>query len=144
MIDIKNKKDCCGCHACGDVCHAQAITFHTDHEGFWYPEVDKEKCTDCHLCEKICPMINIDKLKHNDLSEPKVFGGYNKDIVIRFDSTSGGVFTLLAQAMYKQKGYVSGAIYTDDLKVFNFISNDKKDLKRLRSSKYVQSNAEGL
>ena len=144
MIDIKNKKDCCGCHACGDVCHAQAITFHTDHEGFWYPEVDKEKCTDCHLCEKICPMINIDKLKHNDLSEPKVFGGYNKDIVIRFDSTSGGIFTLLAQAMYKQKGYVSGAIYTDDLKVFNFISNDKKDLKRLRSSKYVQSNAEGL
>lgn len=72
MIDIKNKKDCCGCHACGDVCHAQAITFHTDHEGFWYPEVDKEKCTDCHLCEKICPMINIDKLKHNDLAEPKV------------------------------------------------------------------------
>lgn len=52
MIDIKNKKDCCGCHACGDVCHAQAITFRTDHEGFWYPEVDKEKCTDCHLCEK--------------------------------------------------------------------------------------------
>lgn len=46
--------------------------------------------------------------------------------------------------MYKQKGYVSGAIYTDDFKVFNFISNDKKDLKRLRSSKYVQSNAEGL
>lgn len=27
MIDIKNKKDCCGCHACGDVCHAQAISF---------------------------------------------------------------------------------------------------------------------
>ena len=43
MIDIKNKKDCCGCHACGDVCHAQAISFHNDHEGFWYPVVDKDK-----------------------------------------------------------------------------------------------------
>lgn len=144
MIEIENKTDCCGCQACGDICHAEAISFHSDHEGFWYPEVDRNKCTDCHLCEKICPVLNIDALKHHNKSAPKVFGGYNKDIVIRFDSTSGGVFSLLAQAMYKQKGYVSGAIYTDDFKVVNFISDDKKDLRRLRSSKYVQSNAEGL
>ena len=144
MIEIENKTDCCGCQACGDICHAEAISFHPDHEGFLYPEVDRNKCTDCHLCEKICPVLNIDALKHHNKSAPKVFGGYNKDIVIRFDSTSGGVFSLLAQAMYKQKGYVSGAIYTDDFKVVNFISDDKKDLRRLRSSKYVQSNAEGL
>lgn len=144
MIEIENKTDCCGCQACGDICHAEAISFHSDHEGFWYPEVDRNKCTDCHLCEKICPVLNIDALKHHNKSAPKVFGGYNKDIVIRFDSTSGGLFSLLAQAMYKQKGYVSGAIYTDDFKVVNFISDDKKDLRRLRSSKYVQSNAEGL
>lgn len=144
MIEVKNKIDCCGCQACGDVCHAGAISFHSDNEGFWYPEVDKDKCTDCHLCEKICPVLNIDALKHHNESAPKVFGGYNKDIVIRFDSTSGGVFSLLAQAMYKQKGYVSGAIYTDEFNVVNFISDDKKDLKRLRSSKYVQSNADGL
>lgn len=144
MIEIKDKKDCCGCNACGDVCHADAITFQADNEGFWYPVVNKTKCTDCHLCEKICPMINIDRLKHNDWEEPKVFGGYNKDIVIRYDSTSGGIFSILAQAMYKQKGYVGGAVYTDDFKVVNFVSNDKKDLKRLRSSKYVESNAEGL
>lgn len=144
MIEIENKTDCCGCQACGDICHADAISFHSDHEGFWYPEVDRNKCTDCHLCEKICPVLNIDALKYRNKSAPKVFGGYNKDIVIRFDSTSGGVFSLLAQAMYKQKGFVSGAIYTDDFKVVNFISDDKKDLRRLRSSKYVQSNAEGL
>ncbi len=144
MIEIKDKKDCCGCHACGDACHAGAITFQEDYEGFWYPVVDKDKCTDCRLCEKICPVLNINDLKHRDQAEPKIYGGYNKDIVIRFDSTSGGVFTLLAQAMYKQKGYVSGAVYTEKFKVFNFVSNDKKDLKRLRSSKYVQSNAEGL
>lgn len=144
MIDIKNKKDCCGCNACGDVCHTKAITFHDDNEGFWYPVVDKVKCTDCHLCERICPMINVEEIKKSNLQEPIVYGGYNKDIVIRFDSTSGGVFSLLSQAMYKQKGYVSGAIYTDDFKVVNFISNDKNDLRRLRSSKYVESNAEGI
>ena len=42
----------------GDVCIHQAIKFHIDVEGFWYPEVDKDKCTDCGLCEKACPIIN--------------------------------------------------------------------------------------
>lgn len=144
MIEIKDKRDCCGCNACGDVCAHGAINFKTDQEGFWYPEVDKDKCTDCHLCEMVCPMLHINELKHNDFDTPKVYGCCHNDIVIRFDSTSGGLFSALAQEMYKQKGYVSGAIYTETFDVVNFISNDKKDLKRLRSSKYLQSNAEGL
>lgn len=144
MIEIKDKKDCCGCNACGDICHKQAITFQTDQEGFWYPMTDANKCDNCHLCEKICPIINIENLKKNDFPKPYVYGGYSKDIVIRFDSTSGGIFSILAQAMYKQKGYVGGAIYTDNFKVINTISNDKKDLRKLRSSKYVESYAEGL
>lgn len=144
MIQIKDKRDCCGCNACADACHVGAITFKNDNEGFWYPEVDTQKCNNCHLCETVCPIINIDKLKHNDFEQPKVYGCYHNDIVIRFDSTSGGLFSALAQEMYRQKGYVGGAIYTDTFDVKNYISNDKKDLKRLRSSKYLQSNAEGL
>ena len=144
MIELKDKQDCCGCNACADACHVGAITFQSDNEGFWYPVTDEKVCDNCHLCEKVCPIINIDKLKHNDFVQPKVYGCYHNDIVIRFDSTSGGIFSALAQEMYRQKGYVSGAIYTDTFDVKNFISNDKKDLKRLRSSKYLQSNAEGL
>lgn len=144
MIQLKDKRDCCGCNACADACHVNAITFQTDHEGFWYPVTDEKVCDNCHLCEKVCPVINIDKLRHNDFDSPKVYGCYHNDIVIRFDSTSGGIFSALAQEMYRQKGYVGGAIYTDTFDVVNYISNDKKDLKRLRSSKYLQSNAEGL
>ena len=58
MINIQNKVDCCGCNACGDACAHGAISFKTDNEGFWYPEVDMQKCTDCHLCEKVCPMLH--------------------------------------------------------------------------------------
>ena len=144
MIEIKDKKNCCGCNACGDACIHEAISFKTDNEGFWYPEVDKLLCTDCGLCEKVCPMLHIDSLKHNDFEKPLVYGGFNNDIVVRFDSTSGGIFSVLAQSMYKQSGYVSGAIYTDTFDVKNVISNNKRDLRRLRSSKYLQSNAEGL
>lgn len=144
MIQIKEKKDCCGCNACGDACAQNAITFKTDNEGFWYPEVDVQKCNDCGLCNRICPMLNLEKAKSYGQRSPRVYGGYHKNIAIRFDSTSGGAFSALANTMYKQGGYVSGAVFNDDWTVSNFISNDKKDLSRLRSSKYVESYAEGL
>lgn len=144
MIHIVDKTLCCGCNACGDICPKDAITFKSDAEGFWYPEVDLSLCISCGLCEKTCPMLHINELKQNDFDTPKVYGAFANDVVIRFDSTSGGLFSVLAQAMYKEGGYVGGAVYTDTFDVKNFISNDKRDLRRLRSSKYLQSNAEGL
>ena len=35
----------------------------------------------------------------------------NKNIEVRFDSTSGGAFSALADEIYKKSGYVGGAIY---------------------------------
>ena len=145
MISISDKKDCCGCNACGDICVHQAINFKSDIEGFWYPEVDEQKCIDCHLCEKVCPIINIKELKKNDFKTPShTYAAIHKNMKIRWDSTSGGAFSALADVMYNQGGYVSGAIYNKDFSVRNFISNDSNDLIKLRSSKYLQSNAEGL
>ena len=144
MIQIKDKTLCCGCNACGDICGQGAISFETDHEGFWYPKVDTNVCTNCGLCERVCPMQKESLLPKGQYESPICIGAYHKDLVIRFDSTSGGLFSAFAAAMYKQGGYVSGAVYTELFDVINFISNNKRDLKRLRSSKYVQSSAIGL
>lgn len=144
MIQIQNKIDCCGCNACGDVCGHQAISFKTDEEGFWYPEVDKNKCTDCHLCEKVCPIINVRELKKNDFPESICYAAEHKNLEVVFDSTSGGLFSALADIMYKSGGYVGGAVFNDDFSVSQYISNDKKDLPRLRSSKYLQSHLDGF
>lgn len=145
MITISDKAKCCGCCACVDVCPQKAITLNTDIEGFWYPEIDQVKCIDCGLCDKICPELHAHELKKNDYPEPKrVIAAINKNMVVRWDSTSGGIFSALADAMYEQEGYVSGAIYNDDFSVRNYISDNPDDLARLRSSKYLQSKAEGL
>lgn len=145
MINIQNKVDCCGCNACGDICPKQAISYKTDNEGFWYPEVDMEKCIDCGLCEKVCPIINVKDLKKNDLPESICYAAEHKNLEVVFDSTSGGLFSALADIMYKSGGYVGGAVFNEDFKsVRQFISNDKKDLPRLRSSKYLQSSLEGF
>lgn len=144
MIQIQNKVDCCGCNACGDVCSQGAITFKTDNEGFWYPEVDTVKCTNCHLCEKVCPIINIDKLKKNDFTEPICYAAIHKNYEVRFDSTSGGLFSAFAEKFYRDKGYVGGAIYNEDWSVRQYISAEKSDLQKLRSSKYQQSDFTGF
>ena len=145
MINITDKSKCCGCCACADVCAHKAITLKEDIEGFWYPVIDSEKCTNCGLCEKACPELNIASLKKNDYPKPaKTIAAIHKNMKVRWDSTSGGAFTALAEAMYRQGGYVSGAIYNDDFSVRNYISNNPEDLAKLRSSKYLQSKAEGV
>ena len=144
MIKISNKTDCCGCNACGDACPKSAISFKTDIEGFWYPAVDEDKCVKCGLCEKVCPIINIDKLKKNDLPQSICYAAEHKNLEVVFDSTSGGLFSALAEIMYRSKGFVGGAVFNEDFSVHHYISSDKNDLPKLRSSKYLQSNLEGF
>lgn len=144
MIQIIDKLKCCGCNACGDVCPKDAISFSTDIEGFWYPRVDKSRCVDCGLCDKVCPINHAEELKKNDLSQSECYAAIHRNIEVRFDSTSGGLFSALAEKTYKEGGYVGGAIFNEDYSVSHFISDDKKDLTALRSSKYLQSNAQGF
>ena len=144
MIDIKDKKDCCGCNACYDACPKDAIHLNTDIEGFWYPEVDKDKCINCGLCDKVCPQLHVDELKHNEFEKPVCFAAIHKNIETRFASTTGGLFSALAEQMYDEGGYVGGAIYRDDWSVAHFISNNPDDLRRIRQSKYSQSDTKGF
>ncbi len=143
MISINNKVDCCGCNACGDICAKHAISFEIDNEGFWYPKVDQNLCVDCGLCDKVCPVQN--KASHVErYNEPQVFAAYSKDEAIRLDSTSGGIHSMLAIKMYEKNAYVGGAVYNPDHTVSQIVDNNPERLPEIRSSKYLQSNAEGV
>lgn len=93
MINIKEPKDCCGCNACAQRCPKHCIILTEDHEGFLYPKVNTELCIECGLCEKVCPVIN-QKPKKGPL---EVYAAINPDEQIRKESSSGGIFTLLAE-----------------------------------------------
>lgn len=135
MITIKDKKDCCGCHACATACAKHCITMQSDGEGFLYPVVDKNACTDCGLCEKVCPVINQ--------SEPrkplKVYAAKNKNEEIRRQSSSGGIFTLLAEKVIAESGVVFGARFDEEWNVIHSWADTAEGIAAFRSSKYVQS-----
>ena len=144
MIQIADKKECNGCCACVDVCPTGAISLITDEEGFWYPEVDREKCIDCSLCDQVCPELNAKDQRLAVGGDPVCYAAQHKVLESRMDSTSGGVFSAFAEAVFAEGGSVAGAVYNEDFSVRHIVSEDSGDLERIRSSKYLQSNCEGL
>ncbi len=144
MLKSGDKKDCCGCNACGDACPKDAITFRYDEEGFLYPFIDAARCVKCGKCEQVCPHLCASGLKGNEYSSPECIAANHINTDIRMDSTSGGVFTALAEAIFEKGGYVCGAIYTESWGVRWFLTNDRATLPKLRSSKYIQSDSRGM
>ena len=145
MINILRKEDCTGCGACVDICRAKAITLETDIEGFWYPKANLDLCTDCGLCEKICAELHIEELKqHGTNKDSIILAAIHKDDNIRRESTSGGLFSALANKIYDEDGYVGGAIYNDDFFVKHLLSNKREDLLHIRGTKHCQSDMTGI
>jgi ferredoxin len=55
---FSDKKECCGCGLCAQICKEfskGAIIMKEDEEGFLYPKIDSNKCVGCFLCLKKCP-----------------------------------------------------------------------------------------
>lgn len=136
MIKITKKEMCNGCHACSNICPTQCIEMKEGIEGFKYPEVDYDKCIKCNICIEVCPLI---ERKEIEVKEPKAYACFNKDEKIRMESSSGGVFTLLAKEILKDNGIVFGAAWTEKFSLKHIYITKKEDLSKFRGSKYLQS-----
>ena len=107
-----------------------------NHEGFLHPVVNAEKCVECGACERACPGLLVAK---NEQTQPQAFIVQHKDDVVRYQSTSGGAFTAIAEELIRRGGVVFGAAMTDDLTVKHGFVSDIEGLAKFRNSKYVQS-----
>lgn len=137
MLAIERKEDCCGCQACAQVCPKGCITMERDEEGFFYPAIDKDLCVNCGLCEKVCPMGVKEQLQPS--AEPEAYAAYTTRENVRRASSSGGVFTLLAESILAGEGAVYGAAMTSVDTAEHIRVSSPEELHRLRGSKYVQS-----
>ena len=138
VIELNDKSNCTGCSACVQVCPQGCFVMKEDSEGFKYPTVSKNSCVNCKLCEKVCPVIN-DGSKQMD-KEPITFAAYNKNDFQRIQSSSGGLFVLLAEHVLKQNGVVFGARMSDDCRyAYHEVVDSLEKLSKLLGSKYLQS-----
>lgn len=143
MINITEKKNCCGCTACESICAHNAITMHPDALGFLYPVADATKCVECGLCEKVCQFKN-DYKRYDNYDDPKVFALRLKDEEHLLRSQSGGTFWGIAQHFIDNGGVVYGAAFTETWRVTHQKANNIGELEKLRMSKYVQSDMRGV
>jgi len=122
--------------ACYNACPKKAIGIE-ENDGFYYPMINEEKCINCDICKKVCPVLNKENENDNIL---KIYACKSKDEDARMKSSSGGVFTLLAEYILEQEGIVFGARFNENLEVVHDYIERREDLDKLRGSKYLQSN----
>ena len=135
FLDTNNKIECTGCEACAQICSQSAIKMTEDEEGFRYPALDRIKCINCGLCRKVCPLEKM-PTKYED--DKYVFGGYNMDDEIRFESTSGGAFSSIVDTFCDNNYVVFGAV-SSGLAVYHTFVTEKSEMHIFRKSKYSQS-----
>ena len=139
-IEIISELECTGCAACYNICPNNSIKMLENDEGFKFPQIDKSTCIKCGLCIDICPIEHPIKL--ND--KPTAIAAQADDS-IRINSSSGGIFSVIAKYILDQKGIVCGASFSNDyMHVYHKIIDSYSDIQKLRGSKYLQSNIDNI
>jgi len=135
MIRIIDKHNCCGCEACVQACPKQCISFEEDKEGFHYPKVDNSICIECELCEKVCPIL----LPYNLRKPLTQVAAINPDETVRKESSSGGIFTMLAENVIRKGGVVFGVRFDEKWQAVFDYADTIEGLSAFRGSKYLQA-----
>lgn len=135
---FKNKKDCCACGACLNVCPKDAISMNEDESGFLYPQIDDTKCINCKMCQKVCAYQNKEE-KNVPL---RTWVAVSKDEETLKKSSSGGAFYTLAKSVVEQGGCAVGAAFDNNFNVHHILAENFDDLHKVQGSKYTQSDTE--
>ena len=138
MPELASKSQCTGCTACVSICPCHCIQMQKDDAGFQFPEmIEQSACIGCGACERSCPVMS-NKGFDSDLSTV-AYAAFSKNNLLRMGSSSGGVFSELADAVLQSGGLVYGAGYDAEGKVKHICVGNQKELGKLRGAKYSQS-----
>lgn len=126
---------CTGCSACQNICPCNAIEMRADVIEGYKPFVTKNMCIDCGKCVEACPIL----AEKDNLYFP--IEGYAAVAAddIRMNSSSGGFFSVAAEAVLSHGGVVYGVGWNDNLTAVHMRITQMEHMNKLRYSKYVQS-----
>ena len=127
---------CCGCGACAAICPKEALSMEPDDLGFIHPVSNGNECVGCMACDRVCPVLNKNE---NDLIRD-AWWAQAKDRQLLDQSSSGGIFGLLATRVVSNGGIVCGAAWSNGCRsVRHVLAKTEDEAVLLRRSKYVQS-----
>lgn len=133
--NINKVELCYGCSACVNICPKKCISMKPNKKGFLEPVIDESECINCGACVRICPRLK-ERLK--EVNKKEAYIVKNKDEKVRKNSSSGGVFSLIADYIIENKGVIYGCVVDDNLEIKHI--RTEKDYSKMRGSKYVKSN----
>lgn len=133
-IAVYEKELCCGCSACEMICPINCIKMDIDEEGFKYPLLDNDKCVECQMCKEACP-VQKEKLS----IKREAYAAINLNNNIRENSSSGGVFSALAEVILSKDGVVCGCRFDEKFNAVHDIAMNMQEVEKFRGAKYIQS-----
>lgn len=141
-IRLAPHNQCTGCALCGDNCPKKCISFKEENLHL-FPVINKSECLACGRCVRACPVLQGSQ--EPDMSFKQSYAcAYTKDTKTRWNSTSGGVGSVMAQYAIDNGWYICGAAFDKDFHLRHIIGNDTNCVEALRGSKYLQSDMRGV
>lgn len=136
-MEICNSTSCTGCGMCSNICPVNAITMKIGKNDFVFPSIDETSCINCQKCVKNCPINQQIDVKTNVRN---TYAAWNKNLQVRKQSSSGGMFSSFAEIILNEGGVVVGVAMIE-MEAKHVVISSIAELSMLNGSKYVQSNA---
>ncbi len=137
MTHIEAPQNCMGCALCANVCPKDAITMKWSRDGFPVPSIDEERCIECGRCVKACIAREKPAVPFDDLGSVDSYGAWHREHNLHHRSSSGGVFSALAEYVLAKGGCVFGVVWQDRETAAFCKAENREELAAMRGSKYT-------
>lgn len=139
VINKVSEDRCTSCFACYNICPNNAIEMKLSSQGFYKPQLDASKCNNCGICSTKCPVL-VNTTQNRTADSILCYGGWTKEETLHRNSSSGGIFTEIANIILDSGGIVYGVSWQSDWTLAHQKAVSRMDIIPFQGSKYLQSN----